>query len=409
MSIYLLDNPENPTPFHRANFFIMVPPGFEELARAEFYEKLDLYFPDCEYPEIVVVKGGLEMTWELIKGCSANRFLKIPNRILLRLDEFKCRDFPKLYNKIQKYNWKYFLYDAKFTISATSHQSRLFHSKRIEKSVALGIEKFFKNNPPKKKMVEQSLELPEQMIYVRFNQDVCTLSIDTSGIRLGMRGSKIFSSLAPIRENLAAGLVYGLSRFVQNTEDNNLIDPMCGSGTHLFEAQGFYDLNEARRYHYNHWPLMENVDSEMAEHFRPKLYKNLIGLDVESKNIETCQNNLSNLSQTINDKSELSSFSFQQKDVFLEGPPTYEGTNIVIINPPYGKRIAPYSQLEDYYRDLFCACQRQYSPKLLGMTIPTHFSYRRILIKNYKLVDQIVFSNGGIRVHFLIFKLMQSR
>ena len=83
-------------------FFIVIPPGFEELAKNELIYKWQAYFPKDQLPQIRLTTGGVEFETQINLGLYLNYILKIPNRILIRVDEFRCRDFPKLFKKLQK-------------------------------------------------------------------------------------------------------------------------------------------------------------------------------------------------------------------------------------------------------------------------------------------------------------------
>ena len=80
------------------SFFIQIPPPLENYGLSELNEK-------CELLEIQhrskVVTGGIESLINLEDGFKLNHYLRGANRILLLIDSFKCRDFPKLFKKIQ--------------------------------------------------------------------------------------------------------------------------------------------------------------------------------------------------------------------------------------------------------------------------------------------------------------------
>ena len=73
---------------------------------------------------------------------------------------------------------------------------------------------------------------PDILIAVFLDQTTCTLYLDTSGDPLFKRGWRKSAGEAPIRENLAAGML----RLAKWTPETVLFDPMCGSGTFVIEA-----------------------------------------------------------------------------------------------------------------------------------------------------------------------------
>ncbi len=390
---------QNTQIYDRVTIFIVTPVGFEQIAQQELYEKVDLFFPDIIVPDIKLTKGGLEVCWELQYALLLNSILKIPTRILIRFDQFKCRDFPKLFNKIKQLPWNLFLTSASPKINVTTHHSRLINSKRISHTVKEGIKKYFKGHPPKKKWLIQAEQTQE--IFIHFNNDLCTISLNSSGTALYKRGFKLHTGKAPIRENLAAALLYLLAK-QQRTYQLTLLDPMCGSGTFLFEAALFYTPNVTRDFAYYHWPILAQTPAPLLEKLTPPsttLYAKIIGHD---KELHATTFNLHAIKSKLSPPL-LSSLQIAEKDLFNIQPKNISHIPVVILNPPYGKRIKNFNHIEDFYNKIFNAINQQYSPKLLGMIIPIGFSYKKIIIKEYKVLLTQQFRNGGIPVSFYIF------
>lgn len=360
-------------------FFLIVPPGFESLAKDELQEKWSIHFPTITLPTMDLTAGGISLETELPIGASLNLILKIPTRILLRLETFKCRDFPKLFNKVIKLNWNSYLLGKLPEINSTSKSSRIFDSRKIEKCFHDGIKEFYKRQPPKKKSLEK--EGPLFSLFVRFEDDECTISIDTSGDPLFKRGVKTLTSKAPIRENLAAGLLYFLKK---ESSIETLIDPMCGSGTFLFESKTFYELNNKRKFDFAFFPLFEKLKLPELNNSGGHLFKDNLGFDIDEKIIDTAKKNLQGLN-----------VSFAKRDLFSKEI-SKESPNIVIVNPPYGIRIDIKEDLGPYFKKVIQKIKETYSPKLLGIIIPSDVQF--------KLGKKLAFKNGGIKVNFWVFR-----
>ncbi|MEK6626873.1 MAG: THUMP domain-containing protein, partial [Bdellovibrionota bacterium] len=134
-------------------FFIVVPLGFEDVAQTEIYNHLSVLYPElgpCKQS-----KGGIELELPLEIGLALNHLLRIPTRILLRLEKFRCRDFPKLYKKTQNYAWAPFLLGKMPKIHVTAKKSRMIHTGRIEESITKGLQDYFKGYPPSKALQAQ--------------------------------------------------------------------------------------------------------------------------------------------------------------------------------------------------------------------------------------------------------------
>ena len=67
----------------------------------------------------------------------------------MRVTEFKVRDFPKLFNKVKKFNWSDYLYKDDIELKVTLKESRIIHSGRAENSIRKGLDAWLKGNPRK--------------------------------------------------------------------------------------------------------------------------------------------------------------------------------------------------------------------------------------------------------------------
>ncbi|RLA64742.1 MAG: hypothetical protein DRQ88_10415 [Epsilonproteobacteria bacterium] len=355
------------------NFYLIIPPGMETIALQEFKEKWQIHFPDINLPQSNISLGGIEVETTLEQGLCLNYILKIPGRILLRLDRFKCRDFPKLFNKLKKTPWNNYLLGQIPTIKSSSKKSRIFDSRKIEKTANDAITTYYKGQPPKKKSMEKIDSAPEMTIYLRFDDDICTVAVDTSGERLHKRGQKTLVGVAPLRENLAAGMVYF---FKQNAPDiTDLIDPMCGSGTTLIEAFEFYKIIKGRAFAFEFFPSFKELPK--IKDSKKVLFENFMGMDKDPNIIEAAKKNSKDI-------------SFLEQDLFTgESHISMSG---VIFNPPYGKRIKLETKLEDMAQ----RAQEKFAPKMLGILVPEsiHFAL--------KAKKTLSFSNGGIKVKFYL-------
>ncbi len=197
--------PVTPTPpvTERAGtLFAICPPGFEALVAAEITE--------AGFSGASVVPGGVLFAGNAL---AANRALSLPTRILQRVTRFEARDFTALQRGTAAVNWSAWGHLG-FAVEVTCHRSRLYHTGAVAERVAA------------------LLPAGSLGLYVRLEDDVCTLSVDTSGELLHKRGWREETGPAPLRETLAASLL----RLAGWRPGESLHDPMCGSGTFLIEA-----------------------------------------------------------------------------------------------------------------------------------------------------------------------------
>ena len=171
-----------------------------------------------------------------------------------------------------------------------------------------------------------------------------SLYLDTSGEALFKRGLRRAGAGAPLRENLAAGIL----RLSGWTGGQPLLDPMCGSGTILIEA-ALMALNRApgldRRFAFEklrsfdaaRWrALCEAARARQVGAGRPAIY----GCDQDGNVLKAARANLeaAGLAETV---------TLTQEDVLELTPPAGEG--ILIANPPYGVRLGEQEELAAFY------------------------------------------------------------
>jgi putative N6-adenine-specific DNA methylase len=363
------------------HFFLVVAPGFESLA----VEELNIKIPGLKI--LNVEKGGVLVETSMDVGVLFNLVLKIPTTVLLRIAEFKCRDFPKLYQKVSNIRWAKYLVGSEFNLSVASSKSRLLHEKKIEKAVKEGIERHFEKQPPKKVNTPFAFE-----VNVRFFDDICTISLNLSGEPLFKRGYKKQSAKAPIRENLAAALYFSLQREFRNID--TLFDPMCGTGSLLLEAQYFWRQSQQREFAFQKkedWlPAKISISDELAT------IKNFYGFDVDSKSIQDTKQSLGKVKDN---------WSLEVKDILKDKPSDLLGdVTVFITNPPYGERLKLPSKPQVYYKELL-QCILAYKPAGGGIILPKMYSqFVPVVFSGYRAVQEIEFENGGIPVVFRIYK-----
>jgi len=286
-------------------FFLVTPLGLEQLAAQE------LVFWHKEAKDLEELKGGVEFTSTFAKACELNTCLKVPSRILLRLTDFRCRDFPKLFQKIQKIKWGGLLNSKHMDIVTSVHKSRINNRKRVQLTVFEALQK----------SKDASLKLEDikpQKLFIRFFNDQCFVSVDLSGDHLHQRGYKTFSTDAPIRENLAAAMVYemfGSKNWTQAAEDIGkikLIDPMCGSGTLLLEAAQLFTKNKLRPYGCDKMLTAEQLEKPGVFEESTYQWAGLEGYDISDKSIEASHQNLAN-TQNVSLRKLI---KFQEQDIF---------------------------------------------------------------------------------------------
>jgi len=206
----------SPFTSHDLSFFAVSPPGFEDLVAGEL-RALEL--------EPVIGDGGVGFvgSWEDIYR--ANLWCRVASRVLVRVAGFEARGFRDLERGLGRVPWAEWLpAGCAVDVRAASHRSRLWHTGKVAEVAAGVLTAAVAARPAKG---EGALRL-----LVRAADRSVTVSLDTSGEHLHRRGYRPAGGRAPIRENLAAGLL--LRAGWGGSEP--FLDPMCGSGTLAVEA-----------------------------------------------------------------------------------------------------------------------------------------------------------------------------
>ena len=203
---------DNETDFE---IFLIVVPGLEQFLAAEAREagfvvtKVDR--------SGVTLRGGWDEVWR------ANLTLRGATRVLVRLASFRAMHLAQLDKRASRLPWAEWLRpDVPVRVEATCRKSRIYHDgaaiQRVDNAlVAAGM------------TVHHEAAM---VIKVRIEDDLCTVSLDTSGESLHKRGLKQQVNKAPMRETLAALFL----RACGYDGSQRVYDPMCGSGTFVIEA-----------------------------------------------------------------------------------------------------------------------------------------------------------------------------
>lgn len=216
---------------------------------------------------------------------------------------------------------------------------------------------------------------PDVSVHVFLTADRCTLYLDTSGQPLWQRGFRRASVDAPVKENLAAGILK-LSGWQPDTP---LVDPMCGSGTFLLEAvQMALDRAPGLDRHFG-FERLKKFDAALWTHIRNAALarvKNPAQLDIrgsdhDERAVRAARRNLeeAGFSQWVR---------VDTADLLELSAPAPAGT--LVANPPYGERLGEQEELAAFYPQLGAALKRHWAgwncffftadlrlPKLMGL------------------------------------------
>ena len=320
-------------------FFASTAKGLSEVLEKELKE--------MGIPKTIRVSGGVffEGNWETCY--KVNLSSRVASRVLKPVQDFVAYQPEELYANIQKHDFtKYIDVHQTIKVEVVVKESKMHDQRFIAMKVKDAIVDQFRDKFGERPNVDN--ENPDLRIYVRCKKNKFEIAIDTTGESLFMRGYRREAGVAPLKENLAAGLLY-LSEWDRQSP---IIDPMCGSGTILVEAAmlamnispgtlrrhfGFMNL---KGFNTEAWEkVLEEVVSAEKEDLDFKMH----GSDLDRQMIRMAKENAkrAGVDHVI---------EFQSESIATYAPPCEKG--LLVTNPPYGARIGDEDNLKDVYRDL---------------------------------------------------------
>lgn len=297
------------------------------------------------YNDLKVENGKVTFAASVKDIPRANYWLRVADRVLLKMGEFKALSFDELFEKTKALPWDEWIpEDGNFVIEGKSINSKLYSISDCQRIVEKAIVEKLKT----KYHVDWFEKTgPKYTVEVALLKDVATLTIDTSGDGLHKRGYRDRQGEAPIKETLAAAMIL-LSYW---NKERVLFDPFCGSGTIPIEA-AMIGRNMApgldRNFASQEWPRIkkqywQDAKKEAYQSIDTETKLHILGCDIDKQAIHRARDNAANLGFE-------DDIAFFNKD-FREAELNNE-YGVMITNPPYGERMGEKEEIEELYKDL---------------------------------------------------------
>lgn len=324
--------------------------------------------------DLAPVEGGVGFAGPLSLAYAANLHSSIASRVLWQVGIGHYRNEDDIYRGVNAIEWLE-LFDPALTIrvnvSAVSSplKSLEFITLRIKDAAC----DKFRAQAGKRPSVDTAR--PDVRIHAFLDAERFTLYLDTSGEPLFKRGARITAGEAPLRENLAAGIL----RLAGWTPELPLLDPMCGSGTFLIEAARIargippghrrtFGFEKLRNFDGTAW---ERIRMRAEAGIRPAATAGIFGSDLYGEALKHAKENLAAAGL-------LDSVSLKQANVLEISAPSEPG--VLVTNPPYGVRLGEQDKLAEFYPQLGDVLKKKFAdwraylftadmrlPKLIGL------------------------------------------
>lgn len=274
----------------------------------------------------------------------ANCRLCTADRVYVVVSEFSAKTFEELFENIKKIEWADYLpSNAEFPVTGDAVKSQLMSVSDIQSISKKAIVESLKRKYNLPFFEENGIKYP---IYIFNFKDMVTVALNTSGAGLNRRGYRKKELSAPLRENLAAGLIK-LTRW----SDRPFYDIMCGSGTIVIEAammaRGIIP-GLLRRFASEYWDdefktayFRERTEAKASIIRKPKVP--FFAFDIDKRAIEAAKTNAA--AAHVEDM-----ITFNIKDAKYFSPSTESGT--IITNPPYAIRMGEKREVEELYASI---------------------------------------------------------
>lgn len=329
--------------------FLVAPPGLEPLVASEAAA--------IGLPAAKPVPGGVELSGGWPEAWRTNLRLRGATRVLATIASFRALHLAQLDKRARKVPWAETLRpDVPVRIEATTRKSRIYHAGAARQRVAAAVREAL--GVP---IVEGGDEEADAItLRVRIDDDLCTISIDTSGAPLHRRGHKQAVNAAPMRETLAALFL----RACGYDGGEPVLDPMCGSGTFPIEAAEIATGRAPGRSRTFAFERLATFDPEgwaalRAEAVPHPTALRFTGSDRDAGAVAMAAANAARAGvDAVTD--------WRQAPVSaLERPPGPPG--LVIVNPPYGTRLGEGSDLRPLHAALGTALRQRFGGWRVGL------------------------------------------
>jgi putative N6-adenine-specific DNA methylase len=319
-------------------FFATCPRGLELLLADELRQ--------LKAEKIHAVGGGVQFTGDFVLCYQVNLESRVASRILWQVAQAGYRTEEDIYYAAYAPRWSD-LFDASRTIrvdiSATKSPltSLNFAALKIKDAVCDKVRRLAGRRP------SVNTHAPDIPIQGHLTDRAFTLYLDTTGEPLFKRGQRMASGEAPLRENLAAGIL----RLAGWAPGIPLLDPMCGSGTILLEAAHMaLGITPGSKRHFA-FEKFKNFDvrcwrellQRSAARQKPRVPLAIYGSDLSAEALVAARANLAaaGLQKVV---------TLQRANILEITAPAEEG--IIVTNPPYGVRLGEQQAMAEFYPKL---------------------------------------------------------
>lgn len=286
--------------------------------------------------------GGAHFEGTLRDGYKACLWSRLANAILMPLHTCEAPTPEALYDGVREVRWhKHMSVDGTLAVDFTSSGSQITHTHYGALKVKDAIVDQFRDKYKRRPSVDTSN--PDMRVNVHVRKDVATISLDLSGASLHRRGWRLEQGTAPLKENVAAAILWRAGWPEMAEQGAPFIDPMCGSGTFPIEAwmmaagiapglfrREKFGLQTWRRHDEEVWQEILEEAKRLHEEGLQRDLPDIIGYDKDHNIIRSARTN----AHACGAKHHIRLSQREVREVRAGDTP-----GLICVNPPYGERL----------------------------------------------------------------------
>ena len=315
--------------------FAPCPRGLEEVLVEELAE--------IGIADAVPAPGGVHFQGDWLATYRVNLRSRIASRVLKRVAQGRYRTEDDIHRLAMAQDWsQWFDVDQTLRVDVVTGSGRQKSSLKSLEFVTLRVKDGICDRFRQKTGARPSIDTraPDVRVYAYLDAHACTLYLDTSGEPLFKRGVRAFTGEAPLRENLAAGIL----RLAGWKPGTALLDPMCGSGTFVIEAaqmamglhpggQRRFGFERLKNFDAAGWTVIR--DQAIVVPDPVAAFAAIRASDVSGDAVASTR---ANLERAGIPPAFIDAIAPKQIDARQIRP--HAETGLIVSNPPYGERIA---------------------------------------------------------------------
>jgi 23S rRNA (guanine2445-N2)-methyltransferase / 23S rRNA (guanine2069-N7)-methyltransferase len=340
----------------------------------------------------VIFTGSLEA------GYRACLWSRIASRVLLQLTQFQAASADEFYAQVRAFDWSAHIDPTRsiaceFTGSHPSMTHSHYGALRLKDGICDRLRDDTGTRP------DVALSRPAVRLHAHANGTHVTLSLDLAGEGLHRRGYRIEAGEAPLRENLAAGVLLRARWPEAAVHGAEFLDPMCGSGTLAIEAAmiAAHRAPGLQREYFGFlgWKghdaaLWQRLTTEAAELASPAIASIIRGSDIDQRALDMAAANAG--------RAGVATVIRLERSAVAGVRPATDAPGLICTNPPYGERLGDELQARTVFAGLGQTLREHFAGWDAAILTASPDTARELRLRSYRVHE---LWNGAIAVRLL--------